>query len=382
MKKFILRHRFVLVFLALVLGAAILYRDSFTSAFFREDGDFLQVRFPGDFFKVVSEVHYHPVSIQSFYFLGRQLFGINPLPFHLVSFIFQMGAFVFAYLLADKLLRSKAKALMVVFLYVFNVSFFANYYWIAVSYFTLGSFFFLGTAWFYLENFRAAALVTIIFYFLALFSNELSVVLPGVIFLLAWYLKVWHWRLGPIILANGIFLILRPQFIKPATNVSWSYKMAIDGRIFATIRWYILRLFNLPEGVKINMDFWIIAGFVILVAVFLVAILRSRKSFSRKVVFFGGAWFLLAGLPFYFLPDHISAYYLTMAFFGPAVIISHLINGKKLTIAFCLVYLFLAFRGLAYLQQNHWIIKKDVGWPGKFYNSTELQEYLNHPPKV
>lgn len=85
-----------------------------------------------------------------------------------------------------------------------------------------------------------------------------------------------------------------------------------------------------------------------------------------KLILFGAAFFVLSALPFFFLPNHMSSYYLTMALFGPALIFGKFIQGKKLTILVCLGYLLLTILGLKFLSHTHWIILKNTGPIGKF----------------
>lgn len=85
-----------------------------------------------------------------------------------------------------------------------------------------------------------------------------------------------------------------------------------------------------------------------------------------KLILFGGAFFVLSAMPFFFLPNHMSSYYLSMALFGPALIAGEILKGRKLIILFCLLYLLLTLLGLNFLSQTHWIILKNTGPIGKF----------------
>lgn len=87
---------------------------------------------------------------------------------------------------------------------------------------------------------------------------------------------------------------------------------------------------------------------------------------SIKIILFGSAFFIFSALPFFFLPKHMSSYYLTIALFGPALIFGKSVKGRKLTILICLCYLLITILGLKFLSQTHWIILKNTGPIGKF----------------
>lgn len=87
---------------------------------------------------------------------------------------------------------------------------------------------------------------------------------------------------------------------------------------------------------------------------------------NLKLILFGAAFFVFGALPFFFLPNHMSAYYLTIALFGPALIAGNVIKSKKLIILFFLGYLLLTIFGLQFLSATHWIILKNTGPIGKF----------------
>lgn len=123
-------------FLFLILLLAFIYRDSFISRFFQDDKILLNLPLT-----VIPNFPFRPVSQQFFYQVCLLVFGLNPVGYHVVIFIFLIGTLWFIFQLAKQIFQHDDSALAVVFFYAFNISLFANFYWIATSYFTIGAFF-------------------------------------------------------------------------------------------------------------------------------------------------------------------------------------------------------------------------------------------------
>jgi len=111
---------------------------------------------------------------------------------------------------------------------------------------------------------------------------------------------------------------------------------------------------------------------MLFLAIFVVVLVFSLAGYIRKqqvnvkLWILAVFWFIAGALPFYFLPNHMSSYYLTMALFGPALLFAEVFSGKKLVYAAVIVYFFMTVRGLDFLSKTHWIILKNTGPIGSF----------------
>lgn len=341
----------------IVALTAVVYRATFTAPFFQDDKILLDLSASGDIFQVIPNFPFRPISQQLFYFVSQQLFGRDVFGFHLILFL-AFGVTVFVvHRLARIILRDKMKALVATFFYALNVSLFANFYWVATSYFVLGALFFFLTIWLYLEK---RAVLAAISYLLALGSNEIAFVLPGAFVVLGWYLQSWPKRFWFFLLSLPVLLGLRVLVGLPQAS-DYTLSASQSG---ATLRWYALRALNLPEGIQRSSDGLLTAAVLVVAAVLTVCFWRRRPSWRLLVL--GGAFFILGALPFFFLPAHMSSYYLTMALFGPALVVGEMVTDKKLVVIFLISYLILTLRGLDFLSQTHWIILKNTGPIGKF----------------
>lgn len=333
----------------------LLYRESFISPFFQDDFELLAKAKPENFFIPVPDFHFHPISNQLFYFTSKALFGQNVLGFHLLLFLAFILSLWILYLVSKLLLHSDKKALLSVFFFAFNISLFAYFYWVAVSYFVLGTFFFFLTIYLYLKKNVWAYLA----FLAALLSNELNFVLPGILILLSWYFRMWSKRLWFFITID-LFFIGAKLFLL-GTPAEPDYKIVVNDQSFATLRWYLLRALNLPEGIRNGDNTVIFILFFALVALFLVSVACHFKTQKPNWRLFAlcAAWFIVGALPFYFLPNHMSAYYLSFSLPVVAVIFSHLFwPNKFILLSSLILYLSLAFFGLDFLSHTHWTILK------------------------
>ena len=321
-------------FLLLAAFLAILYRNAFFARFFQDDFLLLQLAKSGNIFTPIANFPYRPLSIQIFYGFGFKLFGENPFGYHLLLFLIFIAALFFVYKLSNW---------QTTVIYAFNVSLFPLFYWVAASYFVLAAFFVFGAVYFYKkQNF----VIAFLFFLFGLLSNEIIVVLPLLLLLTKISKKVWIF-----FFVDALYLLFRMRLALPQAK---DYTLDFSLKFLTTFKWYFLRIFNLPEG-RSAMNSLILVLFIFLIFI----LLASYKNFSLKKFIFGISWFFIGALPFFFLPYHMSAYYLTISLFGPAVFMSSLFNSnRKLGIIFLVLYLLLTVFGLDALSKTHWIILK------------------------
>ena len=230
------------------------------------------------------------------------------------------------------------KSYFVVFLVAFNISLFPLFYWVATSYFSLAFFF----------VFAALYFNSLPIFILGLFTNELIVVFPILYLLWSWFKnKIEIKRVFPFFLVSALYLPLRVMLVPFPKATDYAIEI---GKFIPTFRWYSLRIFNLPEGIR-NQNI-----ILVLFAALVLLVILNFKNFKLKSFIFGVSWFFVGALPFFFLPGHMSAYYLTISLFGPMVFLSDLL--KKYRVLFLTIYVLMAFLGLEFLKTSHWIILK------------------------
>ncbi len=311
--------------------------------------------------------HLHPISIQLFYSLGDLLTPNQPFGFHLILFIIFLITLRLFYQLSLQLLRDKSKARLAVFFYAFNLSIFANFYWIANSHFVLAPFFALLTIICYQQRSKLFNFITPLVFLLGLGSNELFYIYPlGLLLFAAFTKKINRVRLFTLALVDLIAVILRITFLHLPTQEA--YRFTLDLRLLKTAWWYVLRILNLPEGIRNQNNLALYLLLVIMLGLLVASFLKLyRKNKVRwPILIFGSLWFLVFGLTFFFLPNHMSAHYMSTGLFGPALIFAEILHGRKTIILTIIVYLLLSYFGLEFLKATHWIILKNTGPIGSF----------------
>ncbi len=350
-----LKDKYNLGVLLIIFLTGIVYRNSFISPFFQDDKILLNLSF-----LPLANFPYRPISQQLFYFLSHRLFGMNVLGFHLVLFLaFSLTMYVLFHL-ATILLKDKTKALAAVFFYALNISLFANFYWVATSYFSIGALFFFLTLYFYVKK---RTWLTFFSWILALGSNEIAFVLPIIFLTINWLEYSWP-------KCSWIFLVSLPIFLWFRILIGFpkaaDYTMQFNLSALATFKWYLLRGFNLPEGVdRGGVIFYLLFIIIVFLLMFSIWKYFRQKKINLRVLVFSVGMFIFGALPFYFLPGHMSSYYLTISVFGMALIFSEVFRGKIVLVVMGL-YLIMTILGLQFLSQTHWIILKNTGPIGQF----------------
>lgn len=149
--------------LIIICLTAFVYRDSFTSRFFQDDAILLKISQTVSVFNPIPNYPYRPVAIQLFYGPAFNMFGLNPTGYHIILFVAFCATVYFVYLIARELLGKSDPAIITAFFYALNISIFANFYWIANSYFSLGAFLFFATIYFYLKSGK----LSLVFFYLS-----------------------------------------------------------------------------------------------------------------------------------------------------------------------------------------------------------------------
>lgn len=250
--------------------------------------------------------------------------------------------------------------------------------------------------WFYIRKRFGLAIVN---YILALLSNEIALALPLIFFswkvlenfrslsssfLLLGFLELWQSR-RRILQRNLIIFFAKalqkllewgrkdklwfffsslPLVLMVRMMIGWhkadDYTLSLN--FLPVLRWYFFRALNLPEG----MDRAEVILYFLFLMFILVLVLGLWENFEPRVVALGIMFFVFGALPFYFLPYHMSSYYLTMAMFGPALIYTQAFRDEKMLLVAGVIYLALTIYGLDFLSRTHWIILKNTGPIGKF----------------
>lgn len=357
------KKKVIYFFLLLFALLAIIYQSAFTSQFFQDDQLNLEMARRGDIFELVEGAnHWRPLPIQVFYGLGLNLFGQDAFFFHVQTFIFIALSLIALYGFIRRLGFSTKVSMLTVLFYSTNISLFANYFWIANSQFVLGALLFFLGGYFYLEKTNRGALLTILSLALGLLTNELFVFFPLFLVVVSYYRQYYPKRLMFLFGLSGTYFLLKNLILGlPESN---AYQMQFDLSILSNLRWYLLRALNLPEAVSFTQT--PIIGMLLILFVLGLGWGLIRRLHLKLLILVIGI-FVTGALPFFFLPNHMSAHYLTIALVGPAILYARAARNRRILLFIVGCYLLMTVLGLEYLSKTHWIILQNTGPIGAFY---------------
>lgn len=371
----------ILIFLL----SLIIYYPVFSSFFFMDDFYFLQIsqaenlRQFINFFKPIKFTPYRPISQQLFFFSFQKIFGLNPLPWHIFIFVFHLLNSFLVYKISLKIIRNQLKARLMSLMYLVSVIHFVGLYSITGSYLVFGLFYTFLSFWFWLRFEEKKRIkfyfLSLLSFILAIFSAEIAAGLPFIILLnveLFSTSKVGEFRRKPERKLRRFFMPI-PYFMVVVFNLlinfffagapktkAFSFKFSSFPSVF---RWYILRGFGLPEGVK-NGYPWekniIYFLFFLLLIILAIGFYKKRKDTSkakRKTIIKYLLWIIIAALPFYFMPYHLNPIYFSISFIGFLFLLEKLMT-KKLFYLYSLISIIISFFSVRLLFHTHWTIRR------------------------
>lgn len=194
--------------------------------------------------------------------LSYPLFKTNPVPYHILNLALFYLICVLFYKIVERLFRNKELALITATLYALHPinSMLVNYVTVTViTTFVLclqGSFLFLLK---YLDSQKKPHLIfSLVFFALALFSHEMSMVYPAYVLCLLYFLRGFSWRkalifIVPYVALSGAYLFYRMFFfsLKGQASAVFSVIHLFDlyiSSIMTLIYWYVAKLF-FPHGI-------------------------------------------------------------------------------------------------------------------------------------
>ena len=336
----ILKKIHIIFSLMMIIAIAlIIYLPSFSSYFFQDDWYSLIISRVGNFAGAVNfflpnknVVYFRPLGMQFPFMLNTALFGLNPLPLHIFTFIIHILNVVLVYLLFMRLLKDNFSALLSSFLYAVSGIHYIPFFWSATFAFVLGPFFTLLTFIFFLDR---KYLISLIFFTLGLLTYEMITVFPLSLLMygLLFRTKINFAKLLPFFILASFYLLFRLLYFPPPDIPD--YKFSLGLQTLHNIKYYFLWSFNWPEEIKnqfisffsLNREF--VSGFKIYYLSFVVSLminilllflfpaffifLRLIKLDYRAVTF-SVFWVFSSILPVIFFPLHTFPYYLPFSF--------------------------------------------------------------------
>lgn len=287
---------------------------------------------------------YRPIFREGLYNIFYSIFGLNPLPFRLLSFAIHFINIYLVFILMEKLFQKKSLAFFVAFFFGVSAANVAPLYYLAGGIQALGATMFILLALITYINYLKKpilklGILTFVWFVLGLASHELATITLFLLVGLTWVygkpknLLASSLKLWPFFLLLIIYLYLNITKIGLSPGEQQYQAVFNIKTTLQSFTWYIAWAFGFPEmlldfvlpGLKLNPDlmkYW--GGFykvifssgavaVILLGFTTLYSLRKKEIFKDKRFWFLVLWFPLSLLSVIFLPSHKSSYYLVPA---------------------------------------------------------------------
>ena len=350
--------------------------------------------------------YYRPVQVFS-YMLDYRIWELNPFGYHLTNFLLHILNAILVYLLLMNIMleargyRLQAKSLQLgaCSLERNYIPFLTALFWVvhpvhveAVSYISgradlLAAFFMLSAMLLYIRSFSRPRLATrylllaTLLFILALFSKEISIMLPAALISYEYFFRKEQRlsfrikRITPFIVIAIFYISLRQTVVNFSSLSIW-LNQAISPRNIHNLG--MVRFFNFFKGsllyvrllimpVNLHMERYIIPAtslfnpyvlaFIAITAVFILAF-KKFSFISKHIVLFGIAWFFIFLFPqsnfiFIWLTAEHFLYLPSIGIFLITAIGFHSFYKRKEVLAVLLAAIIVLFLGITTFAQNY-----------------------------
>lgn len=364
----------------LFLGALGFFYHSLIVYFVQDDFLLLklsQISRPADFLAFfvpfAQNVWYRPLSTEVFFFFGRTLFGLSPLPWHIVVLLTHVATAYLLMKVTENITQNKNITRLTAVIYTFHQLHTVSLSWLATYSFILGPLWLILTLYFYIKRKPTLSFLAA---FAGVLTTEVLIIIPLV---LALYQRTIERRIRlTLLIPSGVMsaIVLWLRFLVfPAQQTSELYQIAVNGSSVGVLKFYLLRLLGFPLAIDAMPGLTKIIAYVLGVLFVLVILLdsyltiKARAKLSPVLTFFIGT-FILGLMPFLLLPAHVAPYYLSFALLGAAPLFayamlsgSNSLSNKKIKwyfIGTMLVYLVLQYVGTTWTYNSHWIFHRAI----------------------
>jgi hypothetical protein len=398
------RFRKCLPFIAIFAVVLILYHPVLSTYFSHDDFFHFKVsnpaNKPGGYlyflgFHPFSErgiAFYRPLFREFLYGPLYSLFGLNQIPFRVLSLTLHMTNIYLLYNLLQKVFKKTSISYMAAFFFGISASNVVTLYYLAGGIQTMGATTFLLLSlisfWKYIiENSQSHKYYSFIFFLLALSSHEQAVITPillSLILLIKYKYKdfiVKVFSLWPYFLVTALYVYLNITAIGYSESEA-QYQISFNIKsILNSYMWYTGWAFGLPEmlidfvppGFRLDprlMRYWgdsfriIFPAFfasITLISMFTIKLIKNNKKifFNKKLTLFL-IWFPLGLITVIFLPSHKSNHYLYISLPAFWTLISYIVislhkHTSKILFGVLIVSLFVLNTTSAILEnETYW----------------------------
>ncbi len=268
------------------------------------------------FFRFNPALTYRPLSQETFFWLGQQLFGVQPAGFHFLSMAIHLADAALVYMLLRKFCP-KLPCLVGAFFFAVHSAHFRSVYWISAVPEPMALAFYLTSFLFFIrfdrERKPGALVLSTASMALGMMSKESLLSLPLVLaaYTLFFSRKRILWTLPHFFIA-GVYVLCR--MTSPAVKAApyaLTFGLGAWDNLLAYVSWaagFTESLLKLTLKLEPESSYAAIAAGALIAGVLLLVF-----SKDRKVGLFAVVWFVLALQPVLYFVNHIYSYYLAPA---------------------------------------------------------------------
>ena len=332
---------------------------------------------------------YRPIPVQLYFYVLKNLFGFNPLGFHIINYFLFVLLMLLVFRLMLKLTKKNITALIATTIFAINSTHFAAMASGAYAHEIIFSIFSVLTIYFFIAK---KTLLSLLFLILALMSKETAVMLPPILVVIS-SLQVKNIKkflnqvkkLSPFFLILGVYLY--GHFFYYGLPQSSSYQFILGKQNLNILAWYTLWSFSVPNilidfigpGIKINPTFFAVFqlnGPVFIgsfISFLLLMVFLSLKEFKKlilnneslRILLIGLLWFIFGLIPVLIFPLHKLAIEQSFPMIGlilsTSIIISSSLSNKKVVNLFAILalgaYIIHATNSIYLARRTHWIVR-------------------------
>lgn len=270
---------------------------------------------------------YRPLSRETYNLLMLKIFGLNPMPYHLVNLVLILGIGFLTYLISKKIFGSQLVASLGTIFYLINSVHNVELYYLGSVQILLASLFICISVLFY---FAQRKFVSFVFFLLALTSHELAIILPAILILAEKTILRKNFRdILPFIFLSLVYLLFSSLLTSlPSQD---AYKPVFNPKnILNALGWYLGWSFGLPEilidfvgpKLRLNTNFieWysdyiniVLPLLIFVISALVISLGLFWNKLNKKILGFLIGAYIISISPFLFFPQHKFIYYLELA---------------------------------------------------------------------
>ena len=357
---------------------------------------------------------YRPLGSETFFWLGRSIFGWNAPAFHLFLWPFFIFSIFLVYKISKKILKSSRGGLIILLLYGTSAVHYNTLSWLANSSYSIGAFLFFLCFYIFIyfkpSSVRTFSLCFI--FLLALLTNEFTFLLPFVLFIFELLTKGKNsLKLGKrLFVSLGIIMLGYGMLRSVFRSDLASYPVSLNQSIISSYRFFLLYFLNWPEAVKDNfLKYWMIRPefvntfhtetavwmlntvSVFAVALFPLFILFKKHMIHKRdyvTILFLLFWLLISLSPIVIIPSHIAPHhgsisllpFLILIFYPVIKISLKSLKYQIICLFAILIWVYASIITVKFDQDNHWIKRRaDIAkyWIGEADKKRDIIQSSN-----